>query len=184
MAMLLNEIEYKERMELEAWCHDFILENKELFESLETAIIIENLKLEKFSRELKFLTDDLLPEHIIEESELINEGFMTDIGIGLGSLIPGIGSAVAAGGSVYYLNNAYSAFDKGEKLTGFLELLSAVLTAGQIIPVLGAAIGGVGKVIAAPFKFLFGGLTRVGSKIGASAAKIGSKTAAEGKGPV
>ncbi len=165
MAMLLTESEMEERIEIEEWGRSFIKENQALFDSLEAKILVENIKLEKFHREYKFLIDDLFPEDVLRQSEVINEGMLADIGIGLGSMIPGIGSAVAAGGTVYYLTKAFIAKKKNDTMTMYLELLSSFLTAGQIIPVIGSIVSTVGKVIAAPFKLLFSGLKGFGSLI-------------------
>ena len=165
MAMLLTESQMIQRVEFEEWGINFIKENKELYESLEAKILVENIKLEKFHREYKFLIDDLFPEKMLNESELLDEGILTDLSIGLGSMIPGIGSAVAAGGTVYYLVRAFNAQKKGETMTMYMELLSSFLTAGQIVPVIGSIVGAVGKVIAAPFKLLFSGLKSLGSLV-------------------
>lgn len=165
MATLLTESQMMQRVEFEEWGINFINEHKELYEALEAKILVENIRLEKYHREYKFLIDDLFPEEMLNESEILNEGMLTDIGIGLGSMIPGIGSAVAAGGTVYYLTRAYKAKGKGDTLTMYMELLSSFLTAGQIIPVIGSIVSSVGKIIAAPFKLLFSGIKSFGSFI-------------------
>ena len=170
MAMLLTESQMRQRVEFEELGINFIKENRELYESLEAKILVENLKLEKF------LIDDMFPEQVLQESEMLNEGLLADIGIGLGSLIPGIGSAVAAGGTIYYLKRAYDAKNKGETLTFYLELLSSFLTAGQIVGPIGAIVGQVGKIISAPFKLLFRGLKGFGSFV----LKLFGKGAVEG----
>lgn len=129
-----------------------------------------------------------------DEPTLLNEFDMKQLGIdlGLGVLtsqsgveainkmaqssgtflknVPFLGQAIAAGGTLYYIGRAVSSYNKGDKLTMYFEMFSALLASAGFVPGVGAVLSAVGKILFAPFKFIFGGLFKgiMGAASGAS----------------
>ena len=170
----------------------WMVENKELIYQFEADLLLEQIKIDQWNRTYGFLIEEYCPSYRTKEdlnkdiNHLLNEGFWTDIAIGVGSMIPGIGSIVAAGGTVYYIYNMIKAFSDGNNTQAFFEGLSALFTAGQIIPAVGAALGAAGKIIMAPLKGAMKGLgiliKGAGGALGKTAVGTMGKAAGKGAG--
>ena len=160
--------------EMILWIH----ENQDIFHEFRDELIIESIKIEQFDRMYGFLLEDVCPnyrrENILHEDlrslsqNVINESWASlaaDVGIGLGSMIPGIGQAIAGGGVFYYLYRAYDNFSKGRNFEYFMDLMSAGFTAPQAIPALGTAVGAAGKAVVKVIQKIFGPIFNLFGKI-------------------
>lgn len=139
-----------------------------LNENFQDDLLLEALNFEDYYRNNKPLVDHfhniMIKEYGMSDSQVdyfrnLNESMWKDLavdaGIALGSLIPGVGSAVATGGVIYYIARAFDANRRGQHFTTFFELLSAIMTAPAIAPAIGTALSSLGKSIIAPLKPLF-----------------------------
>jgi len=155
--------------------------NSELIQESYDTITFESINFENFYKRNKIIIDEahnqILEHYGFSNSDIeyLRENWMKDlaidIGIGAGSMIPGIGSAVATGGVFYYLNRALNANQKGETFTAFMEVFSAIMTSASVVPAVGTALTAIGKGLMAPVKG-FLGLFKGGGKIATAFAKI------------
>jgi hypothetical protein len=170
--------------EMLLWLH----ENADLIQEFKDEILLESIRVEQFDRMYGFLLEDVCPNYRREsvlaedlknlDSQLMNESWAalaTDLGIAFGSMIPGIGQAIAAGGTFYYLYKAYDNFAKARNFEFAMDIMSAAFTAPQAIPALGTAAGAAGKAAVQVLRSIFGRLFKVVAGIGSFIAKIGSK---------
>ncbi|MAE81563.1 MAG: hypothetical protein CMB80_02415 [Flammeovirgaceae bacterium] len=102
------------------------------------------------------------------DEEVLEEGIAADLFFGLGGAIPVVGTAISAGGVIYYITQFIKSTGPLDKA---LNAVFAVLSLAQAVPAVGGALGGVGKAVLGP-------LLRIGSLL-AKGVKIGRMGKAE-----
>lgn len=171
--MLTEQLVNLQDQEMLIWIH----ENIDLFQEFHDELVLESIMIEQFDNLYGFLLEDICEdyrrEHVLREDlerinkSVINESWASlaaDIGIGLGSMIPGIGTGVAAGGVIYYLYKAYDNLSKNRQFESFMDLLSAAFTAPQVVPGLGTAAGAAGKAVVKGLQKILGPIFKLFSK--------------------
>tara|TARA_Y100000992_G_scaffold301726_1_gene273404 strand:- start:444 stop:2642 length:2199 start_codon:yes stop_codon:yes gene_type:complete len=196
-ALASNEILMESMMADLDWL-DFANRHKDTIDYYYDDILLEHVKIETWCRKNKKYIEHMY-EGVIDldaEPTLLNEFDMKQLGIDLGlgiatsaagvdkintaiktsggvfKNIPFLGQAIAAGGTLYYIGRAVSSYNKGDKLTMYFEMFSALLASAGFVPGVGAVLSAVGKILFAPFKFVFGALFKgvMGAASGASSA--------------
>ena len=143
-----------ERVKVENWCRN----NKQYIERV-------------FDGVIDFTSDNTL----LTEQEGFWNTLVTDLSLGVATAkpavdamnkfskqftagikgIPGLGQAVAAGGTLYYIARAIRSKNRGEKMAMYFELFSAVMASAGFIPGVGSILSAIGNTIMAPFKWFF-----------------------------
>ena len=126
----------------------FIRENRryacETFIEYEAEFMLEAIKIEEFNR--KYGIDEF--DAFGRDRKIVQEGLAADLFFGIGGAIPVIGSFIAAGGVIYYLKKAYKS---RSDIDMWLNGLFALMSLGQVIPIVGSVLGTIGKAIFWPF---------------------------------
>ena len=133
-----------ERVKVETWCRN----NKQYIERV-------------FEGVIDFDSDNAL----LSEQESFMGTLLTDLTLGvatsapavakLSGMVPGLGQAVAAGGTLYYIARALRSYRRGEKMAMYFEIFSAVMASAGFIPGVGSVLSAIGNTIMAPFKWFF-----------------------------
>jgi len=151
-AIIRNVDEYHKN-ELEQECIEWLQENRHIFKEYERELFLESLRIDHFNRMYGFLIDEACPGYL--ERENLQEGLFQDVFVGVASMIPGIGSMVAAGGTFYYLDLAQLKYHQGDKFMSGLNGMAAIFTAQQFVPWIGTAMGWIGKGFKGVLKAIF-----------------------------
>jgi len=177
----------KNNLILKEWAKQYPEEFKDSIDEL----ILQTVLFETFYMKNRTVIDLIVKDlNIDNDYYLISEGMgmdiLADIAIGVGSAIPGIGSAVAVGGMIYYIVRGINAWNKGEKLASVFEAFSAIGASAAFVPGVGPVINTLMQTIGKWAKKIFTFFTP-GAKLTGSIMKLikfskgGAKAAADPK---